>query len=178
VKLKQILFVVLLALNAYPAWTQGTFTFIYDQQSATETDIVEGAISNLKIYQPVGQSFTPALSLDVILRSDSISGPILGTSDPVSLAANTSGYPNFFFPTPISVTPGTTYFLQLGLLSGNEGVGLAYPRQYLGGSEYVQGIASPGGPLWFREGIVVPEPSTWALLLLGGGAWLVRKCRR
>jgi hypothetical protein len=38
-----------------------------------------------------------------------------------------------------------------------------------------QGAPNPGFDLWFREGVVVPEPGTWALLLVGFGLLAWRK---
>ena len=44
---------------------------------------------------------------------------------------------------------------------------------YAGGTAIAQGIPIPDRDLWFREGIVVvPEPSSALLALLGSGVWL------
>jgi hypothetical protein len=45
---------------------------------------------------------------------------------------------------------------------------------YAGGTEFLQG--QPGNnDLWFREGIVVPEAGTWALLVIGCGLLVWRR---
>jgi hypothetical protein len=97
----------------------------------------------------------------------------LGTSDPVStpdgFGNGTRGFADFFFSTPVPVTPGTTYFFQPVVVSGDL-LDLADDiYRYSGGEAFASGVAFPNADFWFREGLVVPEPSTWALLLLGGG---------
>jgi hypothetical protein len=87
---------------------------------------------------------------------------------------------NFFFGAPASVTPGTTYYFQPYFISGDGGWGIAqWSFQYPGGTAFYNGVASPGSDLWFREGIVaVPEPSSIALTLLGGGCLAVHLRRK
>ena len=113
--------------------TRGQSTFIYDQQSATNRDILGYGIT-VQPSQPIGQSFTPTLSsigfvqlefvdsarsngigatVSVDLWAGSIGGTLLGQTDPVFMPDNFSfGITNFFFSTPVALTPGTTYFLQ------------------------------------------------------------------
>ena len=96
--------------------TLGQGVFVYDQQSANESTI-GGAAGVIQSSQPIGQSFTPSLAsvgfirlklgdcvingfgatVYLNLRSDSISGPILATSDSVVMPDGFIGYPNFFF---------------------------------------------------------------------------------
>jgi hypothetical protein len=53
--------------------------------------------------------------------------------------------------------------------------GYKSPSSYLGGDAWNNGVPSGGAAdYWFREGIVVPEPSTVALFTLGAGVILVR----
>jgi hypothetical protein len=60
----------------------------------------------------------------VNLRSDSITGTILATTasvfmpDGFGTGAN-RGYTNFFFSTSVSLTPGTTYYFQPVVQSGD-----------------------------------------------------------
>src|SRR4051812_29251765 len=95
-KLGILTFVAL--FGAFRLFGQGSF--VYDQQSALENSGAEGLI-DMQPNAPVGQSFTPSLNsvgfvrffmfdgahtgqsatVIVNLRSDSISGPILGTSE-------------------------------------------------------------------------------------------------
>ena len=50
---------------------------------------------------------------------------------------------------------------------------------YSGGTASFQGLPSPDGTdLWFREGSVVPEPSTLPLAVIGAGALFWRLKQR
>jgi len=161
--------------------------FVYDQQSSDESNLGGGA-SDIQSGQPMGQSFIPALSsvgfvrlylsdsalnsmsvtFRLDLRSDSITGPIIGSSDLVTLSDGFIGAVNFFFSTPPSVTPGTSYYFRPEVISGGPFSVYAYNSfGYSRGAAYYNGVAVPGYDLWFREGVVVPEPSSGAILLLG-----------
>jgi hypothetical protein len=89
----------------------------------------------------MGQSFTPSLAaigfvrfnlydqvrnngtgavVYVNLRSDSITGPIVDSTAPVSLPDNFGpGFVNFFFPTNLPIQAGDQYYFQLVVQSGN-----------------------------------------------------------
>jgi hypothetical protein len=176
----------------------GQGTFIYDQQSATELS-GGGSSGQIQAYQPIGQSFTPAISsvgfirlgfyefsnglgstVYVNLRANSITGPILGSTAPVFLPdgfgfGGSRGYTNFLFSTPISVTPGTMYYFQPVLQSGDITCSIvSYHYVYSGGTSYFNGIARKSWNLWFREGILVPEPSALSLLIGSGALFYVR----
>jgi hypothetical protein len=79
------------------------------------------------------------------------------------------GYPNFVFLNPVPLTPAVSYYFQPVLESGDAMIvagdgGYKYP----GGTMFIQG--SPAlQDLWFREGIIVPEPSSAWLALVGAG---------
>ena len=182
---------------------RGQGTFIYDQQSSDESRPAE-SVAGIQANQPIGQSFTPILTsvgfvrlqlldlnpgnglgatLFINLRTSSIAGPILGSTDLVFLldgSPGPAGFVNFFFSTPLSVVPSTTYYFQPVVQSGDIIlIGATIPgSDYAGGTEFIQGQAG-NDDLWFREGIVVPEPGAWALLLVGCGllAWQRRKFR-
>jgi hypothetical protein len=173
-------------------------TFIYDQQSALEST-GGGIISAIQPYQPMGQSFIPTLSevgfirlklsdsainglgatVYLNLRTNPIVGTVLASTDPVFMPDGFIGYPNFFFSNPTPVTPGTTYYFQPVVQSGDVwGITAYNAYNYANGAAYSQGVASPGFDLWFREGLYnVPEPSSTALGLLGA-AWLAWARRR
>jgi hypothetical protein len=182
-------FLLAFLIGALPIFGQGTF--VYDQQSATETNITEGG-GGIQSAQPVGQSFTPSLSavgfvrfqlydsnfgnslganIFVNIRSGSILGPIIGVSSVVSLPDNFGGYSDFIFSTPASVTPGTIYYFQPVVQSGDVwGIGGSSPLQYAGGTAFFNGAPDLSHDLWFREGIMaVPEPTTISLATLGLG---------
>ena len=172
--------------------TSGQGTFVYDQQSANE-GTGGGGNYNITERQPIGQSFTPSLSsigfvrlrvvgslgasIQVILRSTSITGPVLGTSETISFAALATGYSNFVFSVPVALTPGVTYYFQPVVLSGN-GLVTAYNYDYPGGTAYFYGAPDSFlTDLWFREGIIVPEPSLGSLWATGAGILLWRSMR-
>jgi hypothetical protein len=195
-------FFTLLMSVGFLACGQGTF--IYDQQSADESAGGGGA-QGIQAYQPIGQSFKPALSLvgfvrlqlfdvnsgnsngatvHVNLRSNSVTGPVLASTDAVfmpdgfGVGNGNRGYTNFLFSTPAPVTPGVTYYLQPVVQSGDAWAIVSYNYGYPGGSIFLQGATIPGIDLWFREGIVVPEPSSGLLFLFGSGAVAWRHRRR
>jgi len=190
----------LLLLAVWTALGQGSF--IYDQQSSTESQSAE-VVAAIQANQPIGQSFTPTLSsvgfirlqlldlnpqnglgaaLSINLRTSSITGAILATTDPVLLPDAIPGpatFVDFFFATPVSVVPGTTYYFQPLVQSGDIILigRFIQGSDYLGGTEYLQGL--PGSDdLWFREGITVPEPSSTLLVLFGTGTLVLCRQRR
>ena len=171
-------------------YTQGTF--VYDQQSSDESNFGSGGIG-IQANQLIGQSFTPTLSsigfirlvvydgvqnnslgatLFVNVRTNSIGGAILGSTATILLpdgfGRGSNGVVDFFFSSPIPLSPGVSYFFQPVVQSGDTwGVSVYNTFGYSGGNAFVQGIASPGSDLWFREGIIVPEPSAAVLILVG-----------
>ena len=184
-KLKHSQLCLTWACVAFTAYGQGTF--IYDQQSSDESNIAGGV--PIQTSQPLGQSFTPSLSainfirlylgdlapgnglgatLLINLRTNSVIGPILGSTDPVFLADGIAAVTNLFFATPVALLPGTIYYFQPAVLSG-DGLGTAAYNayNYPGGMEFRQGLPIPSNDLWFREGLYVPEPSAAALAVLG-----------
>ena len=186
--------IVVVLLGAFRALSQGTL--VYDQQSTTGGRH-EGVV-NIQSSQPVGQSFTPTVTtvgfiqletndqipgnslgavIFVNLRMDSITGQIIGQSDPFALPDNFEGATTFYFSLPVAISPGTTYYFQPVVQSGDSwSINESFAYHYSGGSAILNGVASPTDNLYFREGLVAPEPSTWALLLaLGGGALFLRR---
>ncbi len=181
----------------------GQGTFVYDQQSSDESNYQEGG-ADIQQNQPIGQSFTPSLSTvgfvrlfiyngllldttpaDVVvnLRSTSITGPVLGVSATVTIPGGSlfGGPIDFVFAAPVSVTPGVSYYFQPVVLNNsNLGLSRSLLYNYPNGSAYIGGVTDSTSDLWFREGIVVPEPSSLILLFVGGSlaAWYHRrKCR-
>ena len=179
---------IALILSALAARGQGTM--IYDQQSATNRSVSGSA--PIQAEQPMGQSFTPTLSsvgfvqlefidahagngvgatVYVNLRADSLTGTILDSTAPVFMPDGfNDGITNFFFATPVAVTLGTTYYLQPVVQSGEDWGIVAGPYNYPGGTFFLNGAPDPNGfDAWFREGALVPEPSSGLLVLLGVG---------
>ena len=164
-------------------------TFVYDQQSADEAHLAEGDVGLGD--QPLGQSFTPTFSsvgfiriflsggmfgnatVHINLRADSITGTILGSTSPVIVTVATQGFVDFFFADPVAVTPGTTYYFQpVNQTGGGWGANVSDFYRYPGGTAFGNGVPSLTRDFWFREGIVVPEPSAVALIFIGGGLLL------
>ena len=187
----------ILLLSACACLGQGTFVF--DQQSSTDETPppLNAGGARIQGYPDYGfgQSFTPSLSSVGFIRllladantSDSIgalvylnlrssvNGSIIGTSSSVTMLNGFSGPENFFFSTPVPVAAGSSYYFEAVEQTGGPwnmfGIGDTYPR----GSAYNAGSPQVGD-YWFREGIVVPEPSPVALLLLSSGAlWFHRR---
>jgi len=195
--------VVLVTVAALTLAAQPQDYFVIDQQSGDENSFTEGG-TPLGAGFAVAQSFTPALSsvdftrlklanprggpvlpeyVEVYLRSDAIDGPILATSQLEAVPDAFHGYVVFRFQGAVPVTAGTTYFIE----ARHEGEGALYwdwdfRLDYAGGIAY-RGAPWPESDYWFQEGIVVPEPTTGALLLVGLGAlgaarWFRREGQR
>jgi hypothetical protein len=167
--------------------------FVYDQQSADESS-GGGAAVTIQSNQPLGQSFIPSLSaigfirlqlgdrnagdglgasVFVNLRTNSITGSVLAHTDPVfmpdgfGVGNGNRGYTNFLFSTPFDLATGATYFFEVVTQPGPSWAVVGYNYGYSGGTAFLSGQADPLNDLWFREGVIVPEPSTACLALLG-----------
>src|SRR5688572_15257611 len=155
-KTPAILCALCIGLSLLPTTSGAQGTFIYDQQSASEGTVGEFSV-NVLSNQPVGQSFRPALgSLDFVrlyfinggvggsaylnLRSNSIDGPIIATSQSVTLPDAYKGYSNFFFPSSVPLVAGDVYVFQPVILSGT-----GWLLNYHNGFGYAQGAAIFGG---------------------------------
>jgi hypothetical protein len=126
------------------------------------------------LYPEGGSSLTR-----VNLRQGGIDGPIAASTDSLSIEDNGLFVRTYFFPENVSVQPGQMYWLDVELQSLVApavaiSFELLYPSSYQGGDLYTRGSPSPDFDLWFREGMVVPEPSSWALLV--SGAVLILGC--
>lgn len=181
---------------------QAQGTFVYDQESSTDEVSRFGSV-RIQFYGTVGQSFTPSLStigfvrlrqfdltpgnalganLVVNLRSGDINGPIIGTTTAVTLADRFAGSVDFFFASAVPVIPNTTYYFQTLVQSGDNWGITAMLDTYPNGS-FISGNTGTvflGADLWFREGIVVPEPSSVLLFFMGSGVagWFTLQKRR
>jgi len=90
-------------------------------------------------------------------------------------------YPNpnhaSFFNTDRPYARPTYYLEPVGLLGG--GLINQSGYQYAGGTLFLDAVPNQQGfDMWFREGTIVPEPSTFGLLIVTGLALLGwRRCR-
>jgi hypothetical protein len=185
----------LLSLMSHGAHAQGTF--VYDQESSTDENYPFVG-SRIQFYGTVGQSFTPSLTavgfvrlkvgdltlgnslgatLLVNLRSNAINGPILGTTAPVVLSDSFRGSADFLFASAISVIPNATYFFETVVQSGDNWGATEIGDNYPGGIFYGGLQPFSAADLWFREGIIVPEPSVILLAIIGAVPllWFSRK---
>src|SRR5262249_7414804 len=127
------------AASLWPLAAAAQGTLVYDQQSEDEAHIA-GAFVGIQAFTPMGQSFTPTIpsvgfvrqymadgnfgnSLGAVLlltlRSNTVTGPVLASSTPVSLPDSFVGTVDFFFPGGVPVTPGATYCFQPVVQSGD-----------------------------------------------------------
>jgi hypothetical protein len=187
-----------LLLAASPAFAQGTF--IYDQQSTTnESTLPYGVGSVIQPLSPgFGQSFTPILNgadfirlylldsnpsnglgatLSINLRTNSITGPILASTAPVALPDSFNGNVNFFYTNTVPLSPGTLYYFEPVVRSGDQWRAMNGEYNYPGGMGFALGQGNAAADLWFREGFV-PEPSMVMLLLVGGAVFFTVRQRR
>jgi hypothetical protein len=192
----RILKKIVAALLLLPLLTRAQGTFIFDQQSSDESNPGNNGVF-IQPREPMGQSFTPSLNaigfvrfnlydqvrnngtgavVYVNLRSDSITGPIIDSTAPVPLPDNLGsglqGFVNFLFSGNVPLQPGVQYYLQPVVQSGDLWTAITGVFNYPGGDMYVDGASVNSSDLWFREGIIVPEPSTSALLVLAAGLWV------
>ncbi len=173
-------------------FVRGQGTFAVDQQSTNAIDA--GAFLS---QTPMGQSFTPGLdsigfvqffladgttasTVAVNIRSGSITGSLLGTTTPTTLTPSTNAYFDFLFSSPISLTPGTKYYLEPVVVGGGNAEAFGTFVQYTGGDAIISGTTFTDRDFLFREGIIVPEPASVSLLLGGGGllCWHLRRRRK
>ena len=175
--------------------------YFYDQQSAPNPSFAAGA-SGIQTSSPVGQSFTPTLaSIDFVnfaffdavlgndvgatvyvnLHSTGMGGPILAATTPVFMPDNfgwntsNNGENIFMFPTTVALQPGTTYYFEVVVQAGDLWAIRGTELPYNGGTAFLNGLPATGD-FYFREGIMVPEPTAYSLVILGMGVfWLLRR---
>jgi hypothetical protein len=146
----------------------------------------------------LAQSFTPALPsidfvrlkfsdenptnglgavLSVVLRANAIDGATLGSTQPVTLPDGFAGTVNFYFSPSIPLAPGTLYYFQPLLESGDQWHLDAAEYNYAGGTGIFGGTPQVNSDLWFRQGIIVPEPSGLSVLLISAVLFAGRRFR-
>jgi len=188
------------ALSTLPAHTQTTYVF-YDQVCPLPSAIRgEGSLPIGHPEDPdlVGQSFTPARggidfidlmclakgTVYIVLRSQSPTGPIIASTDPVAVASPPGPpvWTRFYFPSQVRLNADVTYYFQPILSDGNGVVLASIGTQYTAGTAFRGTQPIEHWDVFFREGwmLVVPEPPTVALALAGlpALAWAMRKHSR
>jgi hypothetical protein len=149
---------------------------------------------------PMGQSFVPTLSaLDVVeifygstagvdsgtiaIHSGTIGGPLLGVSLPTDMSFRVnSGFVEFDFSSPVLLTPGNTYVLELLQSGSPAGYNLTDNDRYASGALIEGGVVNPfNQDLFFREGpasgaVAAPEPTVvWLVAPSLAAMWLRRR---
>ena len=101
------------------------------------------------------------------------SATLLGSTTPVYMPDGFingfyyTGVTNFYFSTPVTLTPGQTYYLQPVVLSGDDPWAImTIGDTYSYGQLFEKGLGF-STDMWFREGMVVPVPEPTALALIG-----------
>lgn len=156
-----------------------------DQASGTTNELIQ--VASRIPDNEIAQSFTPLIpaagfvqlqtsifanssgeTLVINLRQGAFNGPIIGSTTAEFLVNKFTEVSTFYFPAEVALTPGQLYFFEPVLLSpGSLDIGTKSPSSYLGGDLWSNGMMDPQADLWFREGVVVPEPGAVWLLLFG-----------
>jgi hypothetical protein len=174
-----ILLFLVISAAIFPAHAD-TLTFV-DQSN---TGLPNGSLSqNLLVFSPMGESFTPHFralnfvdlmtdlgsgTVEVEIRLGSITGPIVGTSEPDAIPFSLDpSLADFSFAEPVKLKRGDVYVIQPIQISGYVLVASSDINNYSGGTQILGGVAQPDNDLWFREGIAIPEPGTLSLLGMG-----------
>ena len=188
-------------LATHLAFGQGTF--VYDQQSSDINHFNGDDSVPIPFWgAPPVQSFTPSLNgigfievwvtstvtstaLAVNLREGSPDGAILGTTHTVKIPLGTNyfGPLSFLFSEQIPLVSGQVYYMEPFMVKpGSWGTSChinAYYYNYAGGRYFNRDNDTfQSLDIWFREGIVVPEPGTMALVLLGASCFIWRHRRQ
>ncbi|HET9476398.1 MAG TPA: hypothetical protein VFP63_02795 [Dehalococcoidia bacterium] len=125
-------------------------------------DLTNGGAAQVQFAEPVGQEFTPSKSVlvgvDVRLvdfnntgnatmtarvRSGTIGGPVVAEATRI-LPQNLLGaaeWVRFDFPSPVIVTPGNLYVLELDSNNASHGWSRSATNAYPGGASIFQGVA-------------------------------------
>lgn len=136
-------------------------------------------------FQPIGQEFLPSYTqVDVVdlfliasitndstqvrvrLRHDTIEGPIVGTSDVVTLHQTISGVVRFTFAPPAPTSPNERHVIEVVFVSGEQNtmLGGGDADGYAPGRPVLSGQFLMPNDFWFRTGVdrLVPtRQRTW-----------------
>ena len=129
------------------------------------------------------------------LREGSVTGPILGSTPRLTFTYESRDQTfeevfvqDFIFPAAVGVEPGRNYFVEVVHVSGSDDlmrvailspVYAGQPTYYLPGELVMTGKPFRLWDMWFREGILIPEPGSGALMVLGSALLMWHfGCRR
>jgi hypothetical protein len=138
----------------------------------------------------VGSDIGPGADFQVNIRSGTINGTIVGTSSTTFVPDNTNlgGGGNIItrlsFPTAVTLVPGNVYVIDVVQLApfvpGNANFGIDgnFGNTYAPGRAIIAGTPNTDFDFFFREGIAVPEPGSFALVAIGSLGLLAYARRR
>jgi hypothetical protein len=157
---------------------------VVDQATGSlEDPLVNGVI----LPGSFAQSFTPLLpSIDFIqvslvveqtnaltfyfnLREGGPNSPIFASTVPAVLSNRGTEKKTFYFPNSVPLILGNIYFFEpVDASKGLMNINYLSPSSYTRGDLWSNGVKDPDADLWFREGVIVPEPSALLLVNFGG----------
>lgn len=190
----RILALLVATAGIFPV-TVGAQILVTDQQQLNYTS-GGGAIA--PSWTSFGQSFTPTLNsiqwaeftlenqsspftpidlslsiLDGQVGANGLGGAVLATSPTVSLTSLSYAPLEFQLSSPLALTPGNQYVLEVNIVTQNQGLGWEQGGPYSGGqmlqSPYSTSLLA-GQQYVFSEGIITAAPEPSALAFAGLGA--------
>lgn len=145
--------------------SSGGFT-IANQGVGQSFTAVAPTIGSIGVRLVVLNSFAPYTPITYNLYAgNGFRGPLV-TSRTVSFRETTGLFDIDFFGTTLNV--GSSYTLGLVTSSPLQAIGISR-NAYSGGTAYANGVARPDLDFAFRVLDAVPEPGTWAMMVLGVG---------
>lgn len=163
--------------------------FAVDQQYLPEI----WSMYSIASFAPIGQTFTPAATalnvvvlhvdhtwgaptdssvLFVRVRADSMAGPVLGESTPVTLRGESYGEVRFEFPVTVVLTPGQLHAIEVVLAAGagNPMLDGSNANGYGPGDTVLSNLPRSFMDFWFRTGFSAKVPvrsTTWGAVKAG-----------
>jgi hypothetical protein len=149
--------------EALPATGNGT-GLLYNSPCGQEFVPQQPALQVVEFYLSLDSEVPDGATVAVRVRSQTIDGEIVGTSNELVLAPPASKrIRHFDFDERVPLTPGQVYFLEVFLVSGDGNpVIWGGADVYAAGRPWILDAFSPFEDFWFREGMVNSgEVASW-----------------